>query len=257
MPLVYALVARGSAILAEHAITTGNFTTITQHILDQLASSAAASGSGSGSGLGSGSGSGSGSTAAGGGGGGGGGDVRTSYVYDRFLFHTLQRGGLTFMCLADDQFGRKVPFAFLDDMAARYVAVYARSAATAPAYGHQEYGRTIAALMEQHSSGTAPSTDKFAAVQSEIDAVRGIMVDNIEKVLARGERIDLLVDKTESLTQASFAFKKRSTQLKRAMWYKNARLVGVMVVAALLVLYFLVGAACGFPGFHDCLASRR
>jgi vesicle-associated membrane protein 7 len=32
--------------------------------------------------------------------------------------------------------------------------------------------------------------------------------------LERGERIELLVDKTDNLNQQAFAFKKRSTQLK-------------------------------------------
>jgi hypothetical protein len=36
----------------------------------------------------------------------------------------------------------------------------------------------------------------------------------IERVLERGERIELLVDKTDNLNQQAFAFKKRSTQLK-------------------------------------------
>ena len=33
----------------------------------------------------------------------------------------------------------------------------------------------------------------------QVDEVKNIMVDNIEKVLERGERIELLVDKTENL----------------------------------------------------------
>ncbi len=36
----------------------------------------------------------------------------------------------------------------------------------------------------------------------------------IERVLERGERIELLVDKTDNLNQQAFAFKKRSTALK-------------------------------------------
>jgi hypothetical protein len=46
------------------------------------------------------------------------------------------------------------------------------------------------------------------------DSVKNVMVQNIEKVLERGERIDILVDKTDTLNQASFAFKKRSTELR-------------------------------------------
>ena len=33
----------------------------------------------------------------------------------------------------------------------------------------------------------------------QVDEVKNIMVDNIEKVLERGERIELLVDKSENL----------------------------------------------------------
>lgn len=36
----------------------------------------------------------------------------------------------------------------------------------------------------------------------------------LERVLERGERIELLVDKTDNLNQQAFAFKKRSTALK-------------------------------------------
>ena len=33
----------------------------------------------------------------------------------------------------------------------------------------------------------------------QVDEVKSIMVDNIEKVLQRGEKIELLVDKTDDL----------------------------------------------------------
>ena len=44
-----------------------------------------------------------------------------------------------------------------------------------------------------------------------------------EKVLERGERIEILVDKTDNLNQASVAFKRRSVALRRQMWWKNTR----------------------------------
>jgi len=39
MPILYALVARGSTILAEKASTTGNFAKIAQSILEKIPSS--------------------------------------------------------------------------------------------------------------------------------------------------------------------------------------------------------------------------
>jgi hypothetical protein len=40
---------------------------------------------------------------------------------------------------------------------------------------------------------------KVASVQRQVDEVKNIMVDNIERVLERGEKIELLVDKTDNL----------------------------------------------------------
>lgn len=79
------------------------------------------------------------------------------------------------------------------------------------------------------------------------------MVHNIERVLERGERIELLVDKTDNLNQQAFAFKKRSTQLKvkrshcmyslilivfqRAMWWKNTKIVALIIVVCFVSLF--------------------
>lgn len=51
------------------------------------------------------------------------------------------------------------------------------------------------------------------------------MVENIDKVLERGDRIELLVDKTSTIQDNTFRFKKQSRQLKQAMWMKNAKLL--------------------------------
>jgi vesicle-associated membrane protein 7 len=43
------------------------------------------------------------------------------------------------------------------------------------------------------------ATDELSKVQSQIDGVKEVMVQNIEKVLECGEKIELLVDKTDRL----------------------------------------------------------
>jgi hypothetical protein len=40
MPIIYALVARGTNVLAEHTTTSGNFTTITRKLLEKIPSDA-------------------------------------------------------------------------------------------------------------------------------------------------------------------------------------------------------------------------
>lgn len=59
-----------------------------------------------------------------------------------------------------------------------------------------------------------PGSDKISTMKSDLSDIKGVMVNNIEKVLERGERIELLVDKTDRLNQSSFKFEKTSRQLK-------------------------------------------
>jgi len=221
MPIIYSLVSRGAIVLAEHATTTGNFTTVTQHILEKIP----------------------------------GGDSRMTLVYDRYLFHYIQRNNIIYLCLADDTFGRRIPFAFLEDIARRFENLYGERAQTAIAYGLNEFSKTIAQLMEFYSSN--PSADRLRQVQGEIESVKDVMVHNIEKVLERGERIEILVDKTDNLNQASFQFKKRSTALRRQMWWKNTKLMVILGAVIFFLIYFLISANCGFPAWHSCFGSDK
>lgn len=60
------------------------------------------------------------------------------------------------------------------------------------------------------------------------------MVQNLERVLQRGERIELLVQKTEELQTNAATFRKTSTDLKRHFWWRNVKIwiavgVGILV----------------------------
>ncbi|KAK2952043.1 putative Synaptobrevin like protein [Blattamonas nauphoetae] len=56
--------------------------------------------------------------------------------------------------------------------------------------------------------------DKFIKLQKEIDEVKMIMVENIDKILERGEKIDDLVAQSEELDTAAKSFYKGSKKMK-------------------------------------------
>lgn len=115
--------------------------------------------------------------------------------------------------MADESFGRRIPFLFLRDIQTKFLSTFTHAEVKhAPPYGMNSFSNVIETQMTQFSSD--PNLDKFKQVKGEIDQVTDIMTHNIERVLQRGERIDLLVDKTDGLSQQAFAFKKRSTILK-------------------------------------------
>lgn len=75
MTILYALVARGTVVLAEFSAASGNASTIARRILEKLPA---------------------------------GGDSRVSYSQDRHIFHIMKAEGLTFLCMASDTFGSKI-----------------------------------------------------------------------------------------------------------------------------------------------------
>lgn len=220
MPIIYSVVARASVVLAEYSITSGNFTTIATRILGKIPLN----------------------------------DNKMSYVADRHIFHYIVEDGITYLCMADEEFGRRLPFAFLEDIKNRFRATYAERGKTALAYGmNADFSRVLQNQMDYYSNN--PNADRINRVRNEIDEVKSVMVQNIEKVLERGERIELLVDRTEQLNQQGFQFKKKATQVKRRMWWKSVKVLVILIFVLMVIAYAAIAVGCGGLAFQGCRAK--
>jgi len=77
--------------------------------------------------------------------------------------------------------------------------------------------------------------DKIRRVRGEVEEVKQVMTDNIDRILERGDKIELLVDKSQDLSEQANKFKKSSTQLRRNMWWRNAKLQAIVGCGILAV----------------------
>jgi len=98
--------------------------------------------------------------------------------------------------------------------------------------------------------------DVIASVKSKIDETREVMVDNIDRILERGEKIELLVDKTENMQQQAFKFERSAKSLKRAMCCKRCKIYAFLAFLALVVSFFAAAMACG-PTFDRCAGDSK
>ncbi|KAL3579774.1 hypothetical protein D5086_017609 [Populus alba] len=128
MAIIYAVVARGTVVLSEFSAVTGNTGAVARRILEKLPSEA---------------------------------DSRLCFSQDRYIFHILRSDGLTFLCMANDTFGRRIPFSYLEDIQMRFMKNYGRVAHYAPAYAvNDEFSRVLHQQMEFFSSN--PSADTLS-----------------------------------------------------------------------------------------------
>ena len=93
--------------------------------------------------------------------------------------------------------------------------------------------------------------DKGRNVSRQVDRTKGIILENIDKVLQRNTSIEVIVRETEQLSDASATFKDGSRGLKRKMIWDNIKAkvaIGLCVVVFLLILLMWI---CN-PNFSKC-----
>eukprot|EP00249_Psilotum_nudum_P004703 c18203_g2_i1 orf=2-571(-) len=182
--LIYSFVARGSTVLAEYTSFSGNFSTIAVQCLQKLPAN----------------------------------NSKFTYACDGHTFNFLVEEGFAYLVVADEKVGRQLPFSLLErikeDFQRRYGAgggkadaVPAHSLNKDFGYGDmfnvaysldKDFGLRLRDHM-QYCIDHPEELNKVAKIKSQVSEVKGIMMENIEKVLDRGEKIELLVDKTENL----------------------------------------------------------
>ncbi|KAL7584760.1 vesicle-associated membrane protein 721 [Lactuca sativa] len=215
--LIYSFVARGTVILSEFTEFTGNFTNIAAQCLQKLPAT----------------------------------NNKFTYACDGHTFNYLVEDGFTYCVVAIEAVGRQIPMAFLERIKDEFTKKYSGGkAATAVANSlNKEFGPKLKEQM-QYCVDHPEEISKLSKVKAQVSEVKGVMMDNIEKVLDRGEKIELLVDKTESLHSQAQGFRTQGTQLRRKMWLKNMKIkLIVLAIIIALVLIILFSACHGVKCF--------
>ncbi|XP_034006747.1 vesicle-associated membrane protein 8 [Trematomus bernacchii] len=99
---------------------------------------------------------------------------------------------------------------------------------------------------ERGGAEAAPEPkDKVQILKDQVDGVKDIMTQNVDRILARGERLDDLMGKSEDLQTGAQHFKQTSVKVARTYWWKNVKLVVVIVVVVLIIVLIIVLLSTG------------
>ncbi|TKA33572.1 hypothetical protein B0A50_00408 [Salinomyces thailandicus] len=179
-PLLYSCIAHNTTILTEHTVTGAapSTSSLASLILPKITHTA---------------------------------PQKLTYTHNQTLIHYIADAapaspssapGLTYLVVAPADLGRRIPFGYLVEIKNRFLGSYNATTTdfqNLPAYGAAAFNAQLKQLMVEYGTTKSGQDAAVKKVQSEIDGVRGIMTENIERVLERGERIDLLVDQTDRL----------------------------------------------------------
>uniref|UniRef100_A0A182IVQ9 Vesicle-associated membrane protein 7 n=1 Tax=Anopheles atroparvus TaxID=41427 RepID=A0A182IVQ9_ANOAO len=221
MPILYTVVTRGPTVLARYAECVGNFAEVTELIIPKIQLE----------------------------------DHKLTYLHGNYLIHYICENRVIYLCITDDRFDRAKAFMFLQDVHQRFIATYGLTVATAIAYAmNSEFSRVLASRMRSYNEG-GQQLDAISRVNGEIDELRDIMVKNIENITNRGERLELLVNQTETLRNSSVTFRQTSRNLARTMFWRNVRIYFLVAAILLFVIYVIVSMACRGLLWQGCINS--
>ncbi|XP_031622849.1 vesicle-associated membrane protein 7 [Contarinia nasturtii] len=221
MPILYSVISRGSTVLAKNAECVGNFAEVTEQIIKNIPTH----------------------------------NHKLTYAHGNYLIHFINEDRIIYMCITDDEFERARAFMFLNEIKRRFLMQYGLQAATAISYAmNTEFSPILAYEMKHYSESN--EFDAISRVHGQIDELKDIMVKNIENVTARGERLELLVNKTENLRDTSVSFRKTSRNLARAMFWNNIKMYVIIGAVVLFIIYVIVSMSCGGLLWQECIHKK-
>ncbi|XP_054266162.1 vesicle-associated membrane protein 7 [Macrosteles quadrilineatus] len=211
MPILYSVVARGTTVLAKYASCPGNFAEVTDQILTKIPPE----------------------------------NGKLTLSHGKYLFHYICEDRIIYMCITDDEFERSRAFLYLNEIKRRFRSTYGSRSETAIAYAmNTEFSPILNNEMKHYSESR--DIDTISRVHGELDELKDIMVRNIDNVAMRGERLELLVNKTENLSASSVTFRTQSRNLQRSLFWKNIKLYVIFGVVFAIIIYIMISMLCGF-----------
>jgi vesicle-associated membrane protein 7 len=88
--------------------------------------------------------------------------------------------------------------------------------------------------------------DKFSSLRKELTELEEQALDNMNKVIERGEKIEILVKKSETMADQSYDMKNTSTRIRRKMWWKNKKIMIGVIIVGLVLLILIIGLIAGW-----------
>jgi vesicle-associated membrane protein 7 len=166
-----------------------------------------------------------------------------SYVYGEQAFHYISDipAGLCYLCIADKKFGRKLPFAFLRALQTAFKERFPAGAPPGCSPGDfQAFAEDIQVLMHHHNS----PDNRVSNLMAKVESVNENLSESMDKLMERQEKIDVLVERSDSLATSSMQFQQEARTLRKAVTWRNKKvlmafgLFGVTAVCLLgLIMY--------------------
>ncbi|XP_071490181.1 vesicle-trafficking protein SEC22b-like [Diadema antillarum] len=153
------------------------------------------------------------------------------------IFHYLIQTGICYLTLCEKSFSKRLAFNYLEELHQEFYSQYGKRVATVSRpYSFIEFDTYLQKIKKSYTDTRARRN--LSTINSELQDVQKIMVQNIDDVMQRGVALSELDNQASRLSTMSQQYKKDAKSLN--LRSRNAK------IAAVLVIVFLVSLAVYF-----------
>ncbi|XP_071096389.1 vesicle-trafficking protein SEC22b-like [Haliotis cracherodii] len=166
--------------------------------------------------------------------------TRCSLETGPFIFHYFLERGVCYLVLCEKSFSKRLAYTYLEDLQGEFASQYgSRVETVSRPYSFIEFDTFIQRTRKSYMDSRARRN--LTNINTELQDVQRIMVQNIDDVLQRGEALSVLGDKASNLSTLSQKYKKDAKYLNlRSSYFKIGVAVIVVVVFLLLFRYWFL-----------------
>ncbi|CDW75315.1 synaptobrevin vamp-like protein [Stylonychia lemnae] len=162
-------------------------------------------------------------------------DTKKTFELEDFLFHYINEDGITVMCMTDKAIQKKIAFAFLQDVRKTLIQQYSpRELENAKAYGLSTFTERIKEKLVYYNDNPITINDKTDELLRELNGLKDAMVENLDKLIERDGKIEVILQKAESLSVYSKTYRANARKAKNKM--RNRRIFYVFMLILILAV---------------------
>lgn len=160
-----------------------------------------------------------------------------TFELDEFLFHYICEYGITVLCMTDKKFERKLSFAFLQDVKKQLLESYTQRdlqnagpnqlgtfnqnikdkiVSSSPHHFSFAQSQCVTYFLQEFwNSNPVGHGDKTDQLVNQLKSLNEQMQENLTQSLLRGEKIELVNERSESLMKTSTGYLATTSKVKR------------------------------------------
>ncbi|ORC89543.1 vesicule-associated membrane protein [Trypanosoma theileri] len=163
-------------------------------------------------------------------------------------YHILSDNELAFALLGGKDVSRRQGHAALDEVAKTFRKMFVENVSKLNPKSVDVFVKPYRDVMLRMSE-SGDSEDKVKRVKKAVEEVKDLALDNVERVIQRGQRIDDIVQTTEDLQFQAQGFQRSSRDLRQQLWWNSVR--GKLIFGGVALFFIMVVFFVFFSGGKD------